>query len=87
MILGIDVGNTNVVLGILEDGKILKTVRMRTESGATSAEHAIKISDLLPNPDLLSGMDSHQLRHILPINLPLCERVLHSGYIIVFDKP
>lgn len=47
MILGIDVGNTNVVLGILEDGKILKTVRMRTESGATSAEHAIKISDLL----------------------------------------
>ena len=47
MILGIDVGNTNVVLGILEDGKVLKTVRMRTESGATSAEHAIKISDLL----------------------------------------
>ena len=47
MILGIDVGNTNVVLGILEDGNILKTVRMRTESNATSAEHAIKISDLL----------------------------------------
>ena len=47
MILGIDVGNTNVVLGILEDGKVLQTVRMRTESNATSAEHAIKISDLL----------------------------------------
>ena len=47
MILGIDVGNTNVVLGLLEDGKILQTVRMRTESNATSAEHAIKISDLL----------------------------------------
>ena len=47
MILGIDVGNTNVVLGLLEDGKVLRTVRMRTESNATSAEHAIKISDLL----------------------------------------
>jgi type III pantothenate kinase len=47
MILGIDVGNTNVVLGLLEDGKVLQTVRMRTESSATSAEHAIKISDLL----------------------------------------
>ena len=59
MILGIDVGNTNIVLGILEDGKVLQTVRMRTESGATSAEHAIKINDLLHfmsvNPDEIEG--------------------------------
>ncbi len=47
MILAIDVGNTNVVLGCIENGSILRTVRMRTEENATSAEHAIKIIDLL----------------------------------------
>ncbi len=47
MILAVDVGNTNIVLGVIEEGRILKTVRMRTESLATSAEYAIKISDLL----------------------------------------
>ena len=47
MILAVDVGNTNVVLGCIENGSILQTVRMRTESGATDAEYAIKISDLL----------------------------------------
>lgn len=59
MILAVDVGNTNVVLGCIENGDILQTVRIRTESGATGAEYAIKISDLLHfmkvNADDLEG--------------------------------
>ena len=52
MILAIDVGNTNIVLGILENGDVLQTARMRTEIDATMAECAIKIKDLLHYMDV-----------------------------------
>ena len=45
MILGIDVGNTNIVIGCLEEGSVTNTVRLRTESG-TAAEYAIKLRQL-----------------------------------------
>ena len=47
MILAVDVGNTNIVLGAIEGGQILRTARVRTEVNATEAEYAIKISELL----------------------------------------
>ena len=47
MILAVDVGNTNTVLGCIEEGKILHTLRMRTEVHATREENAIKIRELL----------------------------------------
>ena len=46
MILAIDVGNTNIVLGLIENGEILdNTIRTRTERDATWAEYAIKLKD------------------------------------------
>ena len=47
MILAIDVGNTNVVIGCVEEGKVYKTVRIRTEHNSTTAEYAIKLKSLL----------------------------------------
>ena len=47
MIFAVDVGNTNIVLGCIEDGKILNTARIRTEINATSTEYAIKIREVL----------------------------------------
>lgn len=47
MILAIDVGNTNIVLGCIEDGKILNIVRVHTNLHATSAEYAIQLKQLL----------------------------------------
>ena len=55
MILGIDVGNTNIVIGCLEDGKVLNTVRVRTEAGMTAAEFGIKLRQLF----VFFGIDSH----------------------------
>jgi len=46
MILAIDVGNTNIVLGCIEAGEIRETVRVQTDSGATEAEYAIKLAML-----------------------------------------
>ena len=33
MILAIDVGNTNIVLGVFEDGKLLQNWRLETDNG------------------------------------------------------
>ena len=47
MILAIDVGNSTTVLGCMEEGVIVDTVRMRSESGITVAEAAIRIRSLV----------------------------------------
>lgn len=47
MILAIDVGNTNIVAGCIEQGKICNIVRIRTVVGETEAEYAIKLKQVL----------------------------------------
>ncbi len=47
MILAIDVGNTNIVLGCIEDGTIEHIVRLQTNVGQTEAEYAIKLKQIL----------------------------------------
>ncbi len=46
MILAIDVGNSHVVLGSIENGKILNVIRIKTDPKDTWAEYAIKIDQL-----------------------------------------
>ncbi len=46
MILAIDVGNTNIVLGCIEDGKILNIFRIHTDANQTDAEYAVKLKQL-----------------------------------------
>lgn len=47
MILAIDVGNTNIVLGCIDKGEIRNIVRIQTRVGETDAEYAIKLLQLL----------------------------------------
>ena len=47
MILAIDVGNTNIVLGCIEDGKIEHIVRLHTDASQTDAECAVKLKQIL----------------------------------------
>lgn len=47
MILALDVGNTNIVIGCIDNGEIRCIERIRTEVNATSAEYAVKLDDLL----------------------------------------
>lgn len=46
MILAIDVGNASTVLGTIEDGEILRVVRIHTELNNTAAEYGIKMQQL-----------------------------------------
>ena len=47
MILAIDVGNTNIVLGCIEDGTIRNVLRVHTNPQATASEYAISLRQLL----------------------------------------
>lgn len=57
MILAIDVGNTNIVLGCIENGEINNIVRIQTNSRETPAEYAIKLRQLFE----VFGINSHGL--------------------------
>lgn len=47
MILAIDIGNTNIVLGCIRQKKILFTERLSTDHSKTDLEHAISIKTVL----------------------------------------
>ena len=46
MILAIDVGNTNIVLGCIDKGEILNVVRIHTDTRETEAEYTIKLKEI-----------------------------------------
>ena len=47
MILAVDIGNTNIVLGCIEDGTILFEARMATDRLKTSDQYCVEIKSLL----------------------------------------
>ena len=59
MILAIDVGNTNVVMGFIEGDTIVDKYRLSTNSNETAEEYAIKLHSVLDlmhlEPSALEG--------------------------------
>lgn len=55
MIFAIDVGNTNIVMGCIEDGQICSVVRIQTSIRETETEYAIKLKQVLE----FYGIDPH----------------------------
>jgi len=47
MILAIDVGNTHIVIGCIEDGAITHVFRLSTDASRTADEYAVGISNIL----------------------------------------
>jgi type III pantothenate kinase len=47
MILAIDVGNTNIVIGCIDAGEIVSVVRIHTDTRETEAEYTIKLKEIL----------------------------------------
>ena len=52
MILAVDIGNTNVVLGCIEGEQILFLERMATDRGATDMEYLVRIRSVLKYRDI-----------------------------------
>ena len=57
MLLAIDIGNTNIVLGCIENDKVLFTERISTDRRKTDLEHAISLKTIM------------ELHHIQPYQL------------------
>jgi len=59
MILAVDIGNTNIVLGCIEDGNILFEARMATDRLKTSDQYCVELNSLLSlygvSPQSISG--------------------------------
>lgn len=61
MLLVIDVGNTNTVIGVFENKQLLNCWRIRTERNATEDEFNILISNLFAQ----SGMDPNRIHQTI----------------------
>ena len=56
MLLAVDIGNTNIVFGCVDnDGKILVFERISTNHNATAAEYAVLIRNILEMNDFMCG--------------------------------
>lgn len=75
MLLAIDVGNTNVVIGLFEGTALSHTWRLGTHRDYTSDEFAIKLRALFSDVDLSSrDIDACAVACVVPTLLPIIER-------------
>ena len=54
MLLAIDIGNSNITLGGIQEGEILFEARLATDATKTSDEYGVEIKDML-GPWIISG--------------------------------
>ena len=72
MLLAVDIGNTNIVLGFLENNRIVGTYRMTTKSNHTSDEYGIMIAQFLH----LSGFTINDVEDVIVASV--VPKVMHS---------
>jgi type III pantothenate kinase len=103
MLLAIDIGNTNTVLGVFDGDALRHHWRLRTEKDATEDEFYLLIKNLFSLEDLKLDSISHTIIScVVPpmVNLfdRLCEKYLHhepvwvdtntpTGMPILYDNP
>ncbi|MBA2664169.1 MAG: type III pantothenate kinase [Bradymonadaceae bacterium] len=75
MLLVIDVGNTNTVLGVYHNDTLVKHWRLQTHHGRTSDEHGILLRQLFE----IAGIGLNELKHaIISCVVPPMERMIVS---------
>ena len=88
MILAVDIGNTNVVLGCMEDDKILFLERMATDRRATDMEYLVRIRSVLKyrgiDPAALEGAIICSVVPIVTMNIrPAVEQLIGKNAVVV----
>lgn len=88
MLLAMDIGNTNTVLGLFEDGRLVQDWRIRTEVNTTIDEYAITIRSLFAASGLELGIiDSVIISCVVPPVLNsierFCERYFRVAPLVV----
>lgn len=85
MLLAVDVGNTNITLGVFDDGKIVGNFRITTKLARTSDEYGTTIKNILK----ANGIKRAKIENaIVSSVVPAAMHSLCSGLIKYFDvKP
>ena len=83
MILAIDVGNTNVVMGFIEGDTIVDKYRLSTNSNETAEEYAIKLHSVL---DLMHLEPSALEGAVLATVVPPLARTISKAVVLVTGK-
>lgn len=88
MILAVDIGNTNVVLGAIEGEQILFLERMATDRGATDMEYLVRIRSVLKfrqiDPAALEGAIICSVVPIVTMNVrPAVEQLIGKRAVVV----
>lgn len=67
MILVIDVGNTNITIGVYEGKKLVTTFRMMSKTPRTSDEYGVMLTDLLHKNDIrVSQIEGSIIASVVP---------------------
>jgi type III pantothenate kinase len=61
MLFCMDIGNTNIVLGLIREGEIFQHWRVRTEREVTSDEFGILVRNLLDNSEIRTDEIKHMI--------------------------
>lgn len=84
MLLVIDVGNTNIVLGVYSDNKLIKCWRLSTNRNQTVDEYGIMICSLFTNSNLdYKKVDAIAISSVVPPVMPTLEEMALSYFNVV----
>lgn len=85
MILAIDVGNTNIVLGMIENGEIQNVVRIHTDLRETGTEYALKLRQVADFYHIdLMGLEGAIISSVVP---PVTESLRLAVESLIGKKP
>lgn len=85
MLLAIDVGNTNILLGVYREGSLVDTWRVSTSRERTGDEHAILFAELLRTAGLtFESLNAVAISNVVP---PLAPALRHFARRYVRREP
>ena len=103
MILAIDIGNTNIVIGCIKGERILFNERVSTDHKATDLEYAIQLKTIIEIHDLnkdeiegavmssvvpsVTGIVKHAVKKLLDIDTLVVGPGIKTGLRILIDSP
>ena len=88
MLLAIDIGNTNITLGVFDDERLVSTWSVATDVKKTADEHAVLLSSLLSGAGLaFEDIDEISMACVVPSLLAtmedLCSRYIETTPLII----
>jgi len=91
MIIGLDVGNTNIVVGFIDNGEVVNVLRIATDSGRTSDEYKLLISEFMREEKIEKNLiEDFIISSVVPPLAPIFRAVSHKlirrdAIVISFD--